>query len=254
MRKPFDVFDVQNLLREHADQGFDLTHPHGIFLHGRLYPTSHKRAYRIDDYSDKLGIYAPFTRVGVDIPLESGNVIKVKSSIYPKVENIPHHTWATLYAPRSHFNHDTYPSAHHSYTPLYLSTHSDDKKYNVELTPENTHEVLQEFSKAPFRGTSLFTRADGRTVSPEMSPEEFTQHTKAFRAVPHNIGTEDEIREWHNDGEVTYKAANTIYTPKKTGHIVVFDYSDSGFVGGQPGQDSKHHLYDPHTEQLHHLD
>ena len=260
MAKTLDVFDVQDLLRDHAERGLDLAHPHGIFLHGRLYPASVKRFHRIDDYHDRPSDFKPFTRAEVDIPLESGNVIKVRSSIHPRIENVPPATKAILQVPRSYYSYNSYFYGLHSYVPLDFLKHTSGAKgpmgneYDVELTKDNAHEVLAKFNKEPFQGQSVMIRPDLSTARVQMSPEEFTRHAKAFASVPHHLGTADEIREWDEDGETAYSSANqTAYLKKKPGDIVVSDYSSKGFSGGKPGEDTQHHVYDPHTEQLHRL-
>jgi len=235
-----NVYDVQKALREHADQGLDLTDPHGVRIHGRLYPTSFKYLRQVEN-----GEHLAYA----DIPLESGNVASFESRVSKKGNG---RFIAGLYSPTSTYEKNG--NVHHEYwasSSIHKHLSHDDFLLR-HVSPDDVQDVIKNFSQTDAKGKVFYANAApvGRQYENQiMDSEDFKRHSKAFSSAPNHAQTHDTIIESPN-GEYESRMSGLMY-PKgaNTKGLIHLDFDNQGFrFEGSGG------IYSPHTEQLHRFD
>lgn len=160
-----NVFDVQRILKHHESHGFDLSHPRGVVVHGKLYPTINKQLLHMFG-DDGEGVIA-----SAEIPLESGNLIKLQH-----VKKVPSSGGrgsdqinALLYTPMTSIDKET-GAATHSYSSWYEGT---------LLNKDNAHEVISSLMNVPSKGYIGHTGDIGDDYQPMKGPD-YVAHARAF--------------------------------------------------------------------------
>lgn len=168
MANSLNVYDVQQALRRHAEKGLDVTNPHGLMLHGKMYPSL---------YGTRLSMFGEHNQhheIESTIPLESGHVIRLGS------RNEMKHVEATLWTP---FTKEGAVPGKDDYKLHMYHEHPETSK--VKLTPENVHETIKTFSSLPFRGRIHRVAGNDREDDEVMEPKHLSEHLKANLSIPH---------------------------------------------------------------------
>lgn len=245
MGDELNVFDVQKILRHHSEQyGLDITDPHGIKVHGKLYPTVSKRLFTHNTPSYR-------THVTGVVPLESGNMLNIRSFHYPNERPYSHEEReglnGVLMVPvTAKYAHSAWRA--HSYAEPFNQVRGK----GIELTSENVHDFIKEMSKEPFGGLVRPKEAGSDLV--EMTPEEFKEHREAFSKLPYSTYTYDHViihpnpevgmvSSHFNNHLVENNKAKDLLVPKGQIHVT------QRVTGGGSSKYS-HYAYDPESERL----
>lgn len=238
-----DVFKVQKMLREHADRGLDLSHPHGVMVHGRLYPASTKTLWINQERNDPPSSFHAFA----EVPLESGNLLSLSSSGSAKDTRV----MAKLHHPYTEYTETETgePIIRHGYE--YLNEGNGPHPRIQRLDPDTAHQTIGELMKTPSWG--IVTNVNdivGKDEDRLMTFDDLKRHSQAISAIPFITPSSGEVARTNLQGEALYNDThrNLMKEPLPKGHVQVYRLGMT-----VPGKISHYYSYDPSTESLKHL-
>lgn len=246
-----NVFDVQDVLKYHASHGFDLTHPHGAVIHGKLYPTLNKEIVHMKT-PEGSGVIA-----SAEIPLESGNIIHLENIKHvPKYKDDAERkiVYANLLHPVTTPATEK-SSAHHHYN--LVRGNGEDGVFQVgktvvKLTEKDVHEKIKKLMDMPSSGQIWPADQDSDILT--MSGPDYITHARVFNAAEqaHNHYTPRMHKSVgiNSNGDLEYQdnayGRTRIVIPKGHIHIENFGRGRSG----EMMKETEYYAYDPANETL----
>ena len=231
---------LQNQLRNTKEAlGVDLANPHGVSVHGKLYPAHNKILYLVGGKDTYMGENRVGGDYGLRVPLENGTHAELTGAVIGnwkenKEKGISHDNTAFHNAYARHnepairlFN----GKREYIHVPYNDTDSNSDTHHSVEwqnntgthpdLSVDDVHNTLKKWSQKPYKG-SYHIDTGSEVHKTDLSAEELQEHRQQFSHSPH----------W-NEGK----------GPVRPNLLTVVPFFKAN--------NKTYHVYDVNTEQLH---